>query len=48
MGIQTPMGVASYDKIKLQEIQAQLSTAEKIQQRIDLVEEEYRLRVKEQ
>ncbi len=47
-GIQTPMGVASYDKVKLQEIQAQLPTAEQIQQRIDLAEEEYRLRIKEQ
>ncbi len=45
-GIQTPMGVASYDKVKLQEIQAQLPTAEQIQQRIDLAEEEYRLRIK--
>jgi len=47
-GIQTPMGVASYDKIKLQEIQAQLPTAEQIQQRIELAEEEYRLSIKEQ
>ena len=47
-GIQTPMGVASCDKVKLQEIQAQLPTAEQIQQRIDLAEEEYRLRIKEQ
>lgn len=47
-GIQTPMGVASYDKVKLQEIQAQLPTAEQIQQRIALAEEEYRLRIKEQ
>ncbi|MCM1126486.1 MAG: PDDEXK nuclease domain-containing protein [Lachnospiraceae bacterium] len=46
-GIQTPMGVASYDKVKLQEIQAQLPTAEQIQQRIDLAEEEYRLSIKE-
>ena len=47
-GIQTPMGVDSYDKIKLQEIQAQLPTAEQIQQRIELAEEEYRLSIKEQ
>lgn len=42
-GIQTPMGVASYDNIRLQEIQAQLPTTKQIQQRIDLAEEEYRL-----
>ena len=42
-GIQTPMGVASYDNIKLQEIQAQLPTVEQIQQRINQAEEEYRL-----
>lgn len=37
------MGVASYDNIRLQEIQAQLPTAEQIQQRINLAEEEYRM-----
>lgn len=42
-GIQTPMGVASYDNVKLQEIQAQLPTVEQIQRRIDQAEEEYRL-----
>lgn len=47
-GIQTPMGVASYDNIQLKEIQAQLPTAEQIQQRIDLAEEEYRMGIQEQ
>lgn len=47
-GIQTPMGVASYDNIQLKEIQAQLPTAEQIQQRIDLAEEEYRLGIQDQ
>lgn len=42
------MGVASYEKIKLQEIQAQLPTAEQIEQRINLAEKEYRLSIKEQ
>lgn len=42
-GIQTPMGVASYDNIRLQEIQAQLPTSEQIQQRINLAEEEFRM-----
>ena len=43
-GIQTPMGVASYDNIRLQEIQTQLPTSEQIQQRISLAEEEFRMR----
>lgn len=47
-GIQTPMGVASYDNIQLKEIQAQLPTAKQIQQRIDLAEEEYRLGIQDQ
>ena len=42
-GIQTPMGVASYDNIRLQEIQTQLPTSEQIQQRINLAEEEFRM-----
>jgi len=47
-GIQTPMGVASYDNIRLQEIQAQLPTTEQIQQRIERAEEEYRLIIQAQ
>lgn len=47
-GIQTPMGVASYDNIRLQEIQAQLPTTKQIQQRIELAEEEYRLGIQAQ
>lgn len=42
-GIQTPMGVASYDNVKLKEIQAQLPTSEQIQQRIEQAAEEYNL-----
>lgn len=42
-GIQTPMGVASYDNIKLEEIKKQLPTEEQIQQRIELAEEEFNL-----
>ena len=42
-GIQTPMGVASYDNIRLQEIRNQLPTEEQIQRRIDLAEEEFYL-----
>lgn len=42
-GIQTPLGVASYDNIKLEEIKQQLPTEEQIQKRIELAEEEFNL-----
>ena len=42
-GIQTPMGVASYDNIKLEEIKKQLPTEKEIQRRIELAEEEFNL-----
>lgn len=47
-GIQTPMGVASYDNIKLEEIKKQLPTEKEIQQRIKLAEEEFNLNRKKQ
>ena len=43
-GIQTPMGIASYDKVKLKEIEQQLPSAEEIQKHIILTEKEYRKR----
>lgn len=42
-GIQTPMGVASYDNIRIEEIKKQLPTEKQIQQRLELAEEEFRL-----
>ncbi len=42
-GIQMPMGVASYDNIKLEEIKKQLPTEKEIQRRIELAEEEFNL-----
>ena len=42
-GIDTPMGVASYDNIKIKEIEKQLPTTEQIQQRIELAEKELKL-----
>ncbi len=42
-GIQTPMGVASYDNIKIEEIKKLLPTEEQIQKRLELAEEEYNL-----
>lgn len=42
-GITTPMGVATYDNVTIQEIQEYLPTAEQIRQQIEIAEEEYRL-----
>ncbi|PHU34120.1 PDDEXK nuclease domain-containing protein [Pseudobutyrivibrio ruminis] len=41
-GITTPMGVATYENVKIQEIQGYLPTAEQIQQQIEIAEEEYK------
>ena len=46
-GIKTPMGVATYDNIRLQEIKSQLPSEEAIQKRIEQAEEEYILKQKE-
>ena len=46
-GITTPMGVATYDNVKIQEIQEYLPTAEQIQQQIEIAEEEYRISLSE-
>ena len=43
-GIQTPMGVASYDNIKIEEIKKQLPSEEQIQKRLELAEEEFFLK----
>ena len=42
-GITTPMGVTTYDNIRMKEIQEHLPTAEQIRQQIELAEDEYRL-----
>lgn len=42
-GIMTPMGVATYDNVRIKEIQAHLPTAEQIQRQIEIAEEEFRL-----
>jgi predicted nuclease of restriction endonuclease-like (RecB) superfamily len=46
-GITTPMGVATYDNVKIQESQEYLPTAEQIQQQIEIAEEEYRISLSE-
>lgn len=45
-GIETPMGVASYDNVKIKELEKQLPSAEEIQKRIDLAEKELKLKIK--
>ena len=45
-GIETPMGVASYDNVKIKELEKQLPSAEEIQKRIDLAEKELKLKSK--
>ena len=44
-GITTPMGVATYENVKIREIQEHLPTAEQIQQQIALAEEEYKMQL---
>lgn len=39
----TPMGVATYDNVRIQEIQEYLPTAKQIQQQIEIAEEGYKL-----
>ena len=46
-GITTPMGVATYDNIKIKEIQEYLPTAEQIQKQIEIAEEEYKMKLQE-
>jgi predicted nuclease of restriction endonuclease-like (RecB) superfamily len=45
-GIETPMGVASYDNVRIKEIKSQLPSEEDIQKRIEQAEEEYILNLK--
>ena len=46
-GITTPMGVATYDNIRIKEIQEHLPTAEQIQQQVEIAEEEYKMKLLE-
>jgi hypothetical protein len=46
-GITTPMGVATYDNIKIKDIQEYLPTADQIQQQIEIAEEEYKMKIQE-
>ena len=42
-GIQTSLGVASYDNVRMKEVQVWLSTEEQIRQRIEQADEEFRM-----
>ena len=42
-GVQTPMGVASYDNVQVKKIQEQLPSIEELKKRIKLLEEELNL-----
>ena len=46
-GITTPMGVATYDNVRIKEIQEHLPTAEQIQQQVEIAEEEYKMKLRE-
>lgn len=46
-GIETPMGVATYDNIRMEEIKSQLPSEEAIQKRLEQAEEEYLLKLQE-
>ncbi len=46
-GIMTPMGVATYDNVRIKEIEERLPSAEQIRQQIDIAEEEYRIKLQE-
>ena len=46
-GVTTPMGVATYDNVRIKEIQEHLPTAGQIQHQIEIAEEEYKLRLQE-
>lgn len=47
-GISTPIGVATYDNVKLEDIQAQLPTVDEINQCVERAEREYLQRRNEQ
>ena len=46
-GITTPMGVATYDNVKIREIEEHLPSAEQIREQVKIAEEEYKMRLEE-
>ena len=47
-GINTPLGVATYENLDIQEIQDYLPTTEQIQERMAVAEQEFFMKVREQ
>lgn len=47
-GITTPMGVATYNNVKIKEIQEYLPTAEQIRQQIEIAEETFKLNMQKE
>ena len=47
-GITTPMGVATYDNVKIKAIQEHLPTPEQIRQQVEIAEEKFRLQMQKQ
>ena len=44
-GVTTPMGVATYDNMRMEEIQKHLPTARQIQRQVEIAEEEYKAKL---
>jgi len=46
-GVTTPMGVATYDNVRIKEIEEYLPSCEQIQEQVKIAEEEYKMRMDE-
>lgn len=46
-GVTTPMGVATYDNVRIKEIEEHLPSAEQIREQVKIAEEEYKMRLDE-
>lgn len=46
-GVTTPMGVATYDNVRIKEIEEHLPSCEQIQEQVKIAEEEYKMRLDE-
>ena len=47
-GVSTPLGVATYENLEIQEIQEYLPTTKQIQERLSVAEQEFFMNVREQ
>lgn len=46
-GVTTPMGVATYDNVRIREIEEYLPSLEQIREQVKIAEEEYKMRLNE-